>query len=52
MISDGEKWVAVQNLIHFEGLLKAEMDDNRCRILRELIEREREKLRTPDVPEK
>ncbi len=48
VVSDGERWVAAENITRWEALLKDEKDDQRCRTLRELIDREREILRTLD----
>lgn len=45
VVSDGEKWVAIQNIIRFEAKLVEEKDREQRSVLRELIERERDKLR-------
>lgn len=49
MTSDGEKWVAVQNIMHFEDLLKSEADEKKRQILLDMIQRERTKLCSPDT---
>jgi len=46
IISDSEKWVAAQNILHYKKLLADEKDDERRRTLREMIERELTKLGT------
>jgi hypothetical protein len=45
VVNDGERWIAAQNIQHFEGKLEQEKDEGQRRVLRDLIEREREKLR-------
>lgn len=45
VVSDGDKWVAAQNILRFEAQLEEENDHQQRAVLRELIERERDKLR-------
>ena len=45
MATDGEKWVACQNILRFEELLKSEKDEGKRRALFALLEQERQKLK-------
>lgn len=51
MATDGEKWVACQNILRFEELLKGEKDDGKRRALFALIEQERQKLKGAEPPQ-
>ena len=44
VMSDGERWIALQNIANWEEQLKVEQNGTQRRILRELIDQERDKL--------
>lgn len=44
-MSDGDRWIAAQNIERFQAQLKDEPDQKRRQVLQNLIEQEREKLR-------
>ena len=46
VVSDGERWVAAENITRWEQQLKDEWDEQRRRVLRDLIDLERDKLHT------
>ena len=48
VLSDGEKWIATQNIARWEAQLQ-EKDDKQRHVLRELIRLEREKLGFKDI---
>jgi hypothetical protein len=46
-VSDGEKWIAAENISRFQAKLAETKDEGERRTLLDLIEREREKLAKP-----
>ena len=46
-VSDGEKWIAAENISRFQAKLAETKDEAERRTLLDLIEREREKLAKP-----
>lgn len=42
---DGGRWVTVENIIRWEGMLKTERDEDKRRLLLDMIEKEQEKVR-------
>jgi len=46
-LSDGDRWIAAENICRFQVKLAETKDESERRVLRDLIEREREKLGKP-----
>jgi hypothetical protein len=46
-----DRWLASENIKHYEKKIQETKDESRRRILRGLIEEERDKLGKPDEPE-
>lgn len=44
LVSDGDRWIAAQNIQQFLAKLDEEQDEKKRRTLRDLLERERAKL--------
>ena len=51
-LTDGERWIAAQNIERFLAKLDEEQDEGRRQVLRDLIDQERKKLREGKEPEK
>ena len=43
-VNDADRWIAAQNIERFQRRLEQEQDETQRRVLRDLIQQEREKL--------
>jgi hypothetical protein len=46
-VSDGDRWIAAENISQFQAKLAQTEDEDERRVLRDLIAREKEKLAVP-----